>query len=67
MCARALKQSPYNCVVFEDSMNGITAAVSAGMSVVAIESPYVATDDLSGADVIIENYQQHSRLFAQWA
>jgi HAD superfamily hydrolase (TIGR01509 family) len=67
MCARALKQSPYDCVVFEDSVNGITAAVSAGMSVVAIESPYVATDDLSGADVIIENYQQHSRLFAQWA
>ena len=67
MCARALKQSPYNCVVFEDSVNGITAAVSAGMSVVAIESPYVATDDLSGADVIIEHYQQHSRLFAQWA
>ena len=66
MCARALKQSPHDCVVFEDSVNGITAAVAAGMSVVAVESPYVATDDLSGAVVIIENYQQKSCLFAHW-
>jgi pseudouridine-5'-monophosphatase len=66
MCARALKQPPHDCVVFEDSVNGITAAVAAGMSVVAVESPYVATDDLSGAVVIIENYQQKSCLFAHW-
>jgi len=65
LSARLLKQAPYQCVVFEDSVNGVRAALAAGMSVVAINSPYVVPADLSEAHLIIEDFQQQSSLFAQ--
>ncbi len=63
MAARGLAQRPCDCLVFEDSVSGVAAAVAAGMTVVAIDSPYVERDDLKEAKVIIENYRQCSTLF----
>jgi HAD superfamily hydrolase (TIGR01509 family) len=42
------------CLVIEDSENGIRAALSAGMKVIALASPYNADLDLSEASKIIQ-------------
>lgn len=56
LCADALSVNPAQCIAFEDSRNGITAAKAAGMQVVAINSPYVQPEDIAGADAIIDSY-----------
>ena len=50
---------PSECVVFEDSIVGITAAKSAGMKCVAIVNTYPA-EDLQKADLVIKNYREIS-------
>ena len=41
------------CVVFEDSQNGVEAAKAAGMHVVATTNFYTENEDLSKADIIV--------------
>jgi HAD superfamily hydrolase (TIGR01509 family) len=48
---------PSECVVFEDSVAGVTAAKSAGMNCIAITNTYTAKD-LSIADVVIDSYKE---------
>ncbi len=55
--AEIFKVKPYECVVFEDSIVGITAAKSAGMKCIAIVNTYPA-QDLKAADVIINDYRE---------
>ena len=47
--AEALKISPKNCIVFEDSEAGIEAAKAAGMRCVGIGSPEI----LNNADIVV--------------
>ncbi|MDZ7697798.1 MAG: HAD-IA family hydrolase [Deltaproteobacteria bacterium] len=52
----ALKKTgldPLSCVVIEDSRNGILAAKSAGIPVVATTNLYTEQEDLSDADIVI--------------
>jgi len=52
----ALARSGLNadeCIVFEDSQNGVAAAKSAGMHVVATTNFYTEKEDLSKADIIV--------------
>lgn len=58
LCAELLGRSPGNCVAFEDSPNGIAAAVKAGMTVVAIDSPWVDRNELGDADLIVNDYRE---------
>lgn len=45
--------SPEECVVVEDSRNGVLAAKAAGMNVIATTNGYTEREDLSSADIIV--------------
>ena len=52
----ALKRSglrPEECVVIEDSRNGVEAAKAAGLYVVVTTNPYTEKEDLSRADLVL--------------
>jgi len=44
---------PEECVVIEDSRNGLLAAKEAGMNVVATTNIYTENEDLSEADIVV--------------
>jgi HAD superfamily hydrolase (TIGR01509 family) len=53
--ASLLGVSPPSCVVIEDSANGVKAAAAAGMACVGFLSPNSHGQDLSGADLVVED------------
>jgi HAD superfamily hydrolase (TIGR01509 family) len=56
LCAcRKLKLYPKECVVLEDSGNGIQSAKAAGCKCIAIPSPYTPPQNHSEADVILDS------------
>lgn len=54
--ARLCGRSPDQCVVIEDSYNGILAANAAGMTCVGYRNPHSGNQDLSSADLVIEAF-----------
>lgn len=54
--AQALQVDPSDCVVIEDSPNGIAAAKAAGMKVIGYADPGQIKLDLSQADLIISSF-----------
>jgi beta-phosphoglucomutase len=46
---------PHNCLVFEDSFSGVSAAINAGMKVVGVLSSHTK-EELPPCDLYIENY-----------
>ncbi|MBU1975068.1 MAG: HAD family phosphatase [Nanoarchaeota archaeon] len=55
--SRALKVDPSLCVVFEDSLSGVDAAINAGMKVIAITTTHTK-DELSKADLVIDDFTE---------
>lgn len=53
--ARLLKVPPESCVVIEDSKNGVTAAIVAGMKCIGFSNPNSANQDISQADLVVDN------------
>jgi HAD superfamily hydrolase (TIGR01509 family) len=54
-CASLLKVNPKDCIVFEDTLTGITAAKRAGMKVIALTTS-MEKQFLQDADRIIDNF-----------
>ena len=61
--ASLLGVTPGDCVVIEDSFNGVTAAKKGGMKCIAYRNPESGNQDLSGADMIIDRYSSISGEF----
>lgn len=53
--AEKLGVKPGHCIVIEDAPSGILAAKNAGMTCVAVQTPFTNADDLSGADMIVKS------------
>lgn len=58
LTAKMLNVRPEQCIVIEDSTNGIRAAKSAGMYCIAYNGPGAEFQDQSEADRIITGYQE---------
>ena len=56
--ARAVGVSPADCVVVEDSKNGVTAAKRAGIWCIGLQNPGSGEQDLSEADRIIRHFPE---------
>jgi beta-phosphoglucomutase-like phosphatase (HAD superfamily) len=54
--AKRLKSKTCDCIVIEDSKNGVLAAKAAGMKCVGFKNPNSGNQDLGKADLIINNY-----------
>jgi beta-phosphoglucomutase family hydrolase len=54
--ANELNVSPVECLVIEDSKLGVEAAKSAGMKCAGYRNPDSGNQDLSKADVVIDNF-----------
>ena len=55
LAAKRLKANPEQCLVFEDSVAGIKAAIAAGMSVVAVPDPVFDRQLFQEADLILNS------------
>lgn len=55
LAARRLDTEPHNCLVIEDSQNGVKAAKSAGMNCLAVPCEATRHQDHSQADLIVSN------------
>jgi beta-phosphoglucomutase family hydrolase len=58
--AKLLKVEPDECIVIEDSYNGVMAAKAAGMKCIGYRNPNSGNQDLSKADMIINSYEEIS-------
>lgn len=54
--AKRLDVNPSDCIVIEDSRNGVLAAKAAGMKCVGFKNPNSGNQDLGKADLVIDNY-----------
>ena len=59
----SLHVGPSNAIAFEDSSNGLRAARTAGITVVATPSLYLADEDLTGAKAIVSNLGEPDKPF----
>jgi len=58
LAAQKIGVSPEDCIVFEDSPNGLSAAKSAGMFCVVIQSDSELIQKLSKADYLIQSFTE---------
>ena len=58
LAAKRLKAPPEKCLVFEDSVAGMQAAIAAGMSVVAIPDPVFEKDLFKDADLVLNSMRE---------
>ncbi|MFH6942376.1 HAD family hydrolase [Flavobacterium sp. FlaQc-50] len=57
--AASLSKAPKeNCIVIEDSTNGVLASKGAGIFCVGYNSPHSKMQDLSASDLIINNFKE---------
>jgi HAD superfamily hydrolase (TIGR01549 family) len=54
--SKRLNTDPSECIVIEDSKNGVLAAKAAGMKCIGFENPNSGNQDLGKADLIVDNF-----------
>ena len=59
--AEQLGCEPVQCTVIEDSPHGITAARAAGMKSVGFLNPNSGDQDLTSADLLVNDFSEESR------
>jgi HAD superfamily hydrolase (TIGR01509 family) len=62
---KRLRLKPLEAIAFEDSRAGVEAARSAGIPVVAVPSRWLAGDDLSGADLVLQDLGDAGALWSE--
>jgi len=62
LAARKIGVEAANCIVFEDSPNGLSAARGAGMFTIAVQTSSVDVRDLIAADSLIRTFEDTSLL-----
>ncbi|MCC0176241.1 HAD-IA family hydrolase [Waterburya agarophytonicola K14] len=55
LTAQRLNAQPENCLVFEDSLSGMEAAIAAGMTVVVIPDPVFDKKMFTAADMVLNS------------
>lgn len=58
LAAKKLGVSPKECIVIEDSFNGIKAGKAAGMKVIAYKAEHNSFFDFSSADYVVEDLRE---------
>ena len=58
LAAKTLGLEPEECVVIEDSKNGVAAAKAAGMKCIGYNNPHSGNQDISRADRIIHSFAE---------
>lgn len=67
LAMQMLAVEPAATVAVEDSDNGVQAALAAGLPVLAVTNHYTATQDLSGAAVVVDSFGMPAqRATARW-
>jgi HAD superfamily hydrolase (TIGR01509 family) len=56
--AQLIKSKPQECIVIEDSKNGVTAARAAGMKCIGFLNPNSGDQDLKSADMVIRSFKE---------
>lgn len=56
LTAEKLGVKPSECIVIEDSCNGVSAAKAAGMKCVGFKNPSSGNQNISAADIIIDKF-----------
>ncbi len=63
LAAEKMNRAPQECIVVEDSANGVKAAKAAGMICIAFRNPNSGYQDISAADYIVEDFGSRTREF----
>ncbi len=54
--AELIRSEPKECIVIEDSKNGVAAAKAAGMKCIGFRNPSSGDQDLTSADMVIQSF-----------
>lgn len=57
LATRSLGLAPDECLAFEDSPNGVAAAVAAGIFTIAVASPYPTAGETNGAQLHLQSLE----------
>ena len=61
--AEILGEGTEDCVVIEDSFNGLKGTKAAGMKCIAFRNPESGNQDLSAADLVIDSFTETGEIF----
>jgi beta-phosphoglucomutase-like phosphatase (HAD superfamily) len=56
--AELIRSEPKECIVIEDSKNGVTAARAAGMKCIGFLNPSSGDQNLTSADIVVRSFKE---------